>query len=38
MTADDVTPQIDREIYAALGADEELLAIVGSWRSATQIA
>jgi hypothetical protein len=35
MTAPDLKAQIAREIYIALerlGADEELLAIIGSWR------
>ncbi len=34
MTGPDITPQIARELYAALerlGADAELLSIVGSW-------
>ncbi len=34
MTEPDLTPQIAREIYAALerlGADAERLAIIGSW-------
>ena len=35
MTAPDIKAQIAAEIYTALerlGADEELLAIIGSWR------